>query len=512
MKKICIIFIVSVLILTGCGNKENKEEFVNVENYSTDIYKLTIEEFKNNTSRDLKDLIILVNNYKDKVEEAKKIANKMIDTVHEIYGDNYDIILENSNCDDLDCYYTKAFLGELLSLATKEYTKDLITDEEINKYYEEKIFGTITAKLIFISSYENKKALEEAKEVINKLNNGESWKKLVEEYSDDKTTISKEGLIEFEHGNLTEEYEEAAKKLDIGEYTKTPVKIDGGYAIIYKVSQQEKPILDNVKEDVINILVNEKISSDNSLRLKTLEKSKKLTYDYLSNNQINEVLIDYEYYKIYDLNGKSIFSECKNEECTIKKYEKLDLNNTNIVELNKILHKVEVESLNYWLINETIGYKGEYETEDATGKISLLLDNDGTCYYINQFHDKMGLTTIQGDCEYAFSEALLKINGDLNYLFEPNSNYKDFLPSHNSKYNYEFDFNIHFLGKYIKNDLGIYKNITYSKYSEKGKYVLMSAADNSKVYSLNGEELFGYCDESEETCPRTINLNDYIIK
>ena len=61
-----------------------------------------------------------------------------------------------------------------------------------------------------------------------------------------------------------------AYSLSGSEYSKTPVKSEYGYHIIYRISQKEKPKLKDVKDDVIDKLTEEKINNDSTLQTKAL--------------------------------------------------------------------------------------------------------------------------------------------------------------------------------------------------------------------------------------------------
>jgi len=60
-----------------------------------------------------------------------------------------------------------------------------------------------------------------------------------------------------------------------GDYTAEPVKSTYGYHIILRVSQKERPKLEDVKDDVKDALVLEKISADSNLRNKAWVKIRK---------------------------------------------------------------------------------------------------------------------------------------------------------------------------------------------------------------------------------------------
>ena len=74
---------------------------------------------------------------------------------------------------------------------------------------------------------------------------------------------------------MESEFEKAAMNLEVGKYTKTAVKTSYGYHIIYKEEQKEKASLEDVKQTIINNLVDEKIKNDSKLQYKALIELRK---------------------------------------------------------------------------------------------------------------------------------------------------------------------------------------------------------------------------------------------
>ena len=70
-------------------------------------------------------------------------------------------------------------------------------------------------------------------------------------------------------------FEEAAYKLKVNEYTKTPVKTSYGYHIILKTKEHEKESLEDVKEEIIKALSNELISKDATISITALTELRK---------------------------------------------------------------------------------------------------------------------------------------------------------------------------------------------------------------------------------------------
>lgn len=159
---------------------------------------------------------------------------------------------------------------------TNDYIKGQITDKEIEKYYEDKVYGDINTKHILVkvsssaTDEEKKNAENLAKEIIAKLNEGKSFDEVKEEYKD-KITYEELGYKAY-NANLESAYMEAMQKLENNSYTKEPVKTSYGYHVIYRIDQKEKPALEDVKEEIITSLVSEHKSEDTSVQYKALEK------------------------------------------------------------------------------------------------------------------------------------------------------------------------------------------------------------------------------------------------
>lgn len=159
---------------------------------------------------------------------------------------------------------------------TDDYIKEQITDKEIEKYYEDKVYGDINTKHILVkvsssaTDEEKKEAENLAKEIITKLNEGKSFDEVKDEYND-KITYEELGYKAY-NASLESAYMEAMQKLENNSYTKEPVQTSYGYHVIYRIDQKEKPDLEDVKEEIITSLVSEHKSEDTSVQYKALEK------------------------------------------------------------------------------------------------------------------------------------------------------------------------------------------------------------------------------------------------
>ena len=301
MKKKLICILAVLLLVTSCGKvpklKNGDEAVVTMKDGDISVEKL-YSEMKEKYALDMLitkiDTAILNNVYKTDDEE-KNYIDKQLETIKYYYETYYKSqyksfqeYLTQNGVESEDELKENISLTYKRNKAVKDYVKSIITDKEIEKYYDEEIFGDISASHILIKpEYDKnasdeekkeaeKKALKEAKEVIAKLKKGEDFAELAKEYSDDSSNSKSGGkLADFNHGQMVEAFEDAAKELKVGSYTTTPVKTEFGYHIILKTAQKDKPALKEVKDDIISDLTDEKLKSDSSLEVTALVELRK---------------------------------------------------------------------------------------------------------------------------------------------------------------------------------------------------------------------------------------------
>lgn len=301
MKKILLSTLIVLLLTTGCGKvpklENGQEAVVTLKNgdISVDaLYEELKDKYALNILVNMVDTQILEKLYPTDDEEKKYIKNQ-IETIKYYYENYYkeqyssweEYLTQNGVANEKELEENIA-LTYKRSLAVKEYSEGLVTEKEIKKYYQDEIFGDISASHILISpDVENdataaekkkaeEKALKTAKEIITKLKNGEDFAKLAKEYSDDESNSASGGKLgDFNHGQMVEEFEKAARELKVGSYSTTPVKTKFGYHIILKTAQKDKPALEEVKEDIIEKIAEEKLSKDETLEVKALVELRK---------------------------------------------------------------------------------------------------------------------------------------------------------------------------------------------------------------------------------------------
>lgn len=277
------------LLTTGCGkevklNSKAVVGFKDGEISVNDFYK-EIKADSISTLLDMIDHKILDEKYK-KTKEEDEDVKKQIDQIKEYYTDEAQfkqVIQQYFGAEDEDELEDVLRLEYKREQAVEDQIEKNIKDDEIKKYYEENIYGDMTAKHILIKAETKKdatddekkeaeeKALDEAKKVIEKLNNGEDFDKLAKKYSDDKATANKGGdLGSFSYEDMVEEFSKACASLEVNEYSKEPVKSSFGYHIILKTKQEDKPKLKKVKSEIKEKIREQKMQENGSLYYETL--------------------------------------------------------------------------------------------------------------------------------------------------------------------------------------------------------------------------------------------------
>ena len=103
------------------------------------------------------------------------------------------------------------------------------------------------------------------------INDNKIINKIKKEYSADSSASDGGNLGFFNRGEMVSEFEDAAIELEVGKYTKKPVKTQFGYHIILKTEQKEKPKLEEIKDEIIDTLVDELIASTTNISAHALE-------------------------------------------------------------------------------------------------------------------------------------------------------------------------------------------------------------------------------------------------
>ena len=244
-----------------------------------DLYEDMKEIYSVNNLLDIIDNKILEEKYPETDEmntELNDQAENYYNMYNQYYGYSKEEFLTKSGFGSERAFIEYLRLQYRRTQYTDDYIKDQITDKEIEKYYEDKVYGDINTKHILVkvsssaTDEEKKEAENLAKEIITKLNEGKSFDEVKDEYKD-KITYEELGYKAY-NASLESAYMEAMQKLENNSYTKEPVQTSYGYHVIYRIDQKEKPSLEDVKEEIITSLVSEHKSEDTSVQYKALEK------------------------------------------------------------------------------------------------------------------------------------------------------------------------------------------------------------------------------------------------
>lgn len=262
--------------------KDGTQPVAEIDGYTVtadDLYEDMKELYSISSLLDKIDNKILEEKYPETDEmndEIKEQAESYYKASEQYYKMDKETFLSNNGFGSEKAFLEYLRLRYRRNTYAKDYIKTLISDKEVEKYYNDNVYGDINTKHILVkvdssaSDEDKKKAEDLAKEIISKLNNGKSFDDIKEEYKD-QITYEELGYKSY-NANLESAYMEAMQKLDDNSYSKEPVKTSYGYHVIYRIDQKEKPSLDDVKEEIIDSLVSEKQSSDKNISYIALDK------------------------------------------------------------------------------------------------------------------------------------------------------------------------------------------------------------------------------------------------
>jgi peptidyl-prolyl cis-trans isomerase C len=150
----------------------------------------------------------------------------------------------------------------LITQFVKDKVEASVSDADVKARYDKEVAGfappeELRARHILV------KTKEEAEDIIKQLNAGGDFAKLATEKSQDPGSAAKGGDLDyFSAGDMVAPFEEAAQKLQIGEYTKEPVQTQFGFHVIKLEDRrkQKAPEFDTVKDQIRQTIVGEKFA------------------------------------------------------------------------------------------------------------------------------------------------------------------------------------------------------------------------------------------------------------
>ena len=293
-KKKLLIGLISlgVLATTGCGKipkLENGEEVIaslDGKNFTAnDLYNELKKQGGSSVLVNMIDTFIANQEITDS-KEAEEYATSLIKQYklsYEQNGADFEAALISNGYANEEEFKNVIAIDYKKSEIAKKYIKEEITEDELKDYYDNHISDELSVKHILIApevsdnatdeektNAENA-ALEKAKNLIEQLNNGADFETLAKENSADDATKDNGGVINnvVKEGYVTE-FWNAAYALEDGKYTTEPVKTTYGYHVIHRIDQKEKAALEDIKDEVIEKISDEKKSADQNLYYKSL--------------------------------------------------------------------------------------------------------------------------------------------------------------------------------------------------------------------------------------------------
>lgn len=209
-------------------------------------------------------------------DEVEAQAENYYNVYEQYYGYTKEEFLQRNGFGSERAFLEYLKLQYRRNLYSEDYVKSLVTDKEIEKYYNDKVYGDINTKHILVkvasdaTDEEKKNAENLAKEIISKLDEGKTFDEVKEEYKD-QITYEELGYKSY-NASLESAYMKEMESLADNSYSKTPVKTSYGYHIVYRIDQKAKPALEDVKDEIIESLADSKSAEDTTLYYVALNK------------------------------------------------------------------------------------------------------------------------------------------------------------------------------------------------------------------------------------------------
>ena len=320
MKKYLGIILFATLILTGCRavpQLQNGQDIMvelDGKQFTADDFFIKLKELNGVSALiELVDDWIVEQEVTDEMREQSQIeARAQLEQVKASFGDNW-INALNANGFQTEQEYLDFLIRSVQKrLVIAQYIKDeVITERQIERYYKNEIFGAITARHILVipevtAGMTNQQreeaeeaALNKAKGFITTLNNSENVEEkfieLAKEHSDDSGSAKEGGLISdfTNHSGLVKEFWDESLRLNDGQFSQVPIETQFGFHIIYRVSQKEKPSLDEVRALILDNLVEEILEEDNAMEIhwsRLREKYNMVIHDHIIKSNYNTIM------------------------------------------------------------------------------------------------------------------------------------------------------------------------------------------------------------------------------
>ncbi|HHW39292.1 MAG TPA: peptidylprolyl isomerase PrsA [Bacillales bacterium] len=240
--------------LAGCsGNNDNKSNIV----AETAAGNITEDELFQKLKDQYGEMVLYGMVLTKVLEEKYPVTDKEVDAelvkLKEQYGDQFQMFLASNGIQDEKAFKDTLRLQLIQDKAFSAYIE--IPESELKQKYDE-MKPELKASHILIKDEKT------AKDVLQKVNAGEDFAKLAEEYSEDPGSAANGGdLGYFGEGAMTKPFEDAAYALKVGEISDL-VKSTFGYHIIKLTDKKEVKPFDEMKDEIRKQLIQEKAQED----------------------------------------------------------------------------------------------------------------------------------------------------------------------------------------------------------------------------------------------------------
>lgn len=195
---------------------------------------------------------ILDDMYQDIDTEALEYAQSQSDYYYGIYESYYgytkEQFLSENGFKDEDAFITYLKEDFAVQKYYDEYVKKLITDKDVQKYYDEEVFGE---KYLYVFSGENSEDLEKVRQELKK---GKTYEEITKKYKSINGTVigktSFKDVLEY-----SEDFVKQLKKIKKNSYSKVFETDEYKQTVIYVTDVADKPKLDDIKEDIITLIM-----------------------------------------------------------------------------------------------------------------------------------------------------------------------------------------------------------------------------------------------------------------
>lgn len=264
----------STLTLAACANNSSNAEgnIVTGENIAISNEDF-MKELKDTAGESILSRMILTELFTKEVGEPKykqldQAADAAVKTSKAQIGeDGFNNLLQQMGVGTEEDYQNNLLFYSLMNEVLPNYIE--ITDEELKQAYEDYQPETEVSHILVDDE-------EKAKELIERAKNGEDFAELAKENStDDQTKDNGGSLGKLDNTGimqLQEPFRNAMKDIEVGQIGDEPVQTSFGYHVIKIDSREDKPALDNIRDDLQKQITAQKAQQDNVAVTKALKK------------------------------------------------------------------------------------------------------------------------------------------------------------------------------------------------------------------------------------------------